>query len=52
MKKTKSTRITKEICNGISTQESLRYVKHIELNYKLIKRRIGLQNKKGQSHKM
>ena len=34
MKVTKSTRITEEICSGISTQQNLRYVKHIELDYK------------------
>ena len=34
MKVTKSTRITEEICSGISTQQNLKYVKHIELDYK------------------
>jgi len=34
MKVTKSTKTTEEICSGTSTQQNLRYVKYIELDYK------------------
>ena len=63
MKVTKSTRITEEICSGISTQQNLRYVKHIELDYKQHYLSLSMTpnlsnaesdsklNKQGQSHK-